>query len=254
MGRRLLFGSKTALARLGIVDGREIFPIHGAEDDDSKPAGGEPGGDDSDNDDDPDDDDDSEGDDNTKPAAKRQRVRISTSELQRLKRERNALRREKEEREKADREAELKDKSEAERATAERDDAVKAYDELKDRHQQVLMELEIIKTSNRKKLSWNDIEDVLSDRTLLKSIEFGEDGEITGIEEALKDLAKRKPHFLAKQPEGDDKGKGNNGNGNGRQPQPPKTGGQPGGNGGDPRAADRQRLNSIYPALQRLPQ
>jgi hypothetical protein len=248
MGHRLLFGSKSALARLGIVDGREIFPIRGAEDDDPAKTGEE--SDDDASDDDHDDDDDSEEDD--KPAAKQRRNRTRTNEFNRLKRERNALAKEKADREKADRDAELKDKTESERAVAERDDAVKELTGLKDRYQEAVTELSIIKASSRSKFAWNDIEDVLNDRTLLKAIEIGDDGEITGVEEALKDLAKRKPHFLST----DDKGKGNGQqqNGNGRQQQPAgtKTGGQPNAGSKDDRAADRQRLNSIYPALQRL--
>lgn len=251
MGRRLLFGSKSALARLGVVDGREIFPIRGAEDADDSAKTGEESDDDPSDEDDPEDDDDA---DDTKPAAKQRRNRTRTNEYNRLKRERNALAKEKADREKADRQAELKDKSEAERAVAERDDAVKAHADLSEKYQQAVTELEIIKMSNRKKISWNDIEDVLNDRTLLKAIEIGDDGEITGVEEALKDLAKRKPHFLSKQSD-EDQGKGNNGqNGNGRQQSAgAKTGGQPGTKTGDDRTADRQRLMAKYGALGRLP-
>lgn len=250
MGRRLLFGSKKALARLGIVDGREIFPIHGAEDDDDSANTGDDSGDDDSSDDDHDDD---SADDDTKPAAKSRRDRARTSEFNRLKRERNALLKEKAERDKATRDAELKDKSEAERAVAERDDAIKARAELNERYTAAITELEIIKASNRSKFTWNDIEDVLNDRALRKAIEIGEDGEISGVEDALKDLAKRKPHFLAEK--SDDKGKGNGQqqNGNGRQQQQQaKTGGQPNTGATDDRAADRQRLNALYPALQRL--
>lgn len=252
MGRRLLFGSKSALARLGIVDGREIFPIRGAEDDDSADSGnGDDSGDDT-SDDDHDDDDDS--DDGDKPAAKQRRNRTRTNEFNKLRRERNALLKEKADRDKATRDAELKDKSESERAVAERDDAVKELTGLKDRYQQAITELEIIKASNRSKFAWNDIEDVLNDRALRNAIEIADDGEVSGLEDALKDLAKRKPHFLAEK--SDDKGKGNGQqqNGNGRQQQQTgtKTGGQPNTSTNDDRAADRQRLNTIYPALQRL--
>jgi hypothetical protein len=252
MGRRLLFGSKSALARLGVVGGREIFPIHGAEDDDSANSGDDSGN--ANDDDGEDEDSDEDEDDSDKPAAKR-RTRARSSEFNRLKRERNALLREKQDRDKKEREAELKDKSEAERAVAERDDAVKAHTDLSEKYQQVVTELEIIKVSNQKKLSWNDIEDVLNDRTLRKAIEIGEDGEITGVDEALKDLAKRKPHFLAKKLEDDDKGKGGNGqNGSVRQSTGTATGGQPNGGSGNDRTADRQRLVAKYGALQRLPQ
>lgn len=254
MGRRLLSGSKSALARLGIVDGREIFPIHGAEDDDSADSGT---GDDTSDDDHSDDDDDDDSDDDGKPAARQRRGHDrSSSHIRKLTRERNALLKEKAERDKATRDAELKDKSETERAVAERDDAVKAHADLNERYTAAITELEIIKASNRSKFTWNDIEDVLNDRALRRAIEIGEDGEISGVEDALKDLAKRKPHFLAEK--SDDKGNtnGTKQNGNGRQANGTagtKTGGQPGTTGGNDRAADRERLNGIYPALQRLP-
>lgn len=255
MGRRLLFGSKSALARLGIVDGREIFPILGAEDDHLANSG-EGSEDDNDSDEDQD-DDDSEEDDDSKTAAKKRHRSPSTqrnSELRAARRELSTLRKEKAERDKAARDAELKGKSESERAVAERDDAVKELTGLKDRYQQAITELEIIKASNRSKFAWNDIEDVLNDRALRNAIEIGDDGEVSGLEDALKDLAKRKPHFLAEK--SDDKGKGNGQqqNGNGRQQQQTgtKTGGQPNTGTNEDRAADRQRLNTIYPALQRL--
>jgi hypothetical protein len=260
MSRRLVFGAVSrqrlvGLSPIGIVNGREVFPIAGAEDDDdSATPGDEP-----DENDDDDDDDDSDDDKDDKPAARSKRsVRNSrTSEFNRLKRERNALLREKQEREKAAREAALKEKPEIERAKAERDDATKERDELRERLSSASVELEIIKYS-RNKYDWADIEDVLNDRTVRKAIEIGEDGEITGVSEALKDLAKRKPHFLVKPSEEDDKnGKNDNGrktaatsasNGNG------KSGGNPGSGNGDNLAVDRERLNAAYPALARLPQ
>lgn len=245
----------SGLSPLGVVDDREVFRIAGAEDDDSAGKDGE----DTDSDDDEDDSSDEEDDEDDKPAAKRSRHRgrnDRSSEFNRIRRERNALLKEKTDREKQDRAAELKGKTEAERATAERDDAVKERDELSSKYSEALTELEIIKASNRKKYAWNDLEDVLNDRALRKAIEIGDDGEITGVEEALKDLAKRKPHFLSKSEQDGKQGDGKTGDTKSTAGTNGKTGGQPnsGSGGNGDRAADRQRLAQLYPALQRLPQ
>lgn len=262
MSRRLVFGAVSrqrlvGLSPIGIVNGREVFPIAGAEDDDDSTASGDDADDDQDDDDDDskDDDADDSAKDDDKAKSRRSRTNSRSSDFNRLKRERNQLLREKSEREKAEREAALKEKPEIERAKAERDDAVGERDKLREQVADMSVQLEIIKSS-RKKFDWNDIEDVLNDRTVRKAIEIGEDGEVTGVTEALKDLAKRKPHFLAKSSEEDGKnGKNDNGrqatgagNGNG------KSGGNPGSGNGDNRAVDRERLNAAYPALARLPQ
>lgn len=260
MSRRLIFGTQSrsrlrVLSPIGVVDGREVFPIAGAEDDD--PANS---GDDDDNSDDSDDSDDDE-DDDSKSKSKtttRRHSRTRGSDYNALRRERNQLLKEKQDREAKDRENELKGKSEVERANAEREDAVKARDSLTEENAALKMELAIVRasTSAKSKFQWADIEDVLNDKTLRNAIEVDDDGELTGVDEALKDLAKRKPHFLVKSGEDDDGKNKDNRNGRQQQQQPAgSTGGQPSGNGnGDVRAADRQRLNTLYPALQRLPQ
>lgn len=262
MSRRLVLGSVSrqrlaGLCPLGIVDGREVFPIHGAEDDTDSTSSGDDTDDDEDNsDEDSTDDDDSDAkDDKDKSKTRRSRQNSRSSEFTRIKRENAKLLREQQARDKADREAELKGKSEVERATAERDDAVKERDSLKEQLAANKVELEIIRLSH-KKHDWADIEDVLNDKALRRAIEIGEDGEISGVTEALKDLAKRKPHFLAKSSEDtDDKGGKNsngrqtatNGNGNG------KSGSNPNGASGDKnnRQADRDRLAETYPILGR---
>lgn len=262
MSRRLVFGAVSrqrlvGLSPIGVVNGREVFPIAGAEDDDDSTTSGDDADDDHDDDDDDhDDSDDDAAKDNDK--SKRRPRNSRSSEFNRIKRERNALLREKSDREKAEREAALKEKPEIERAKVERDDAVKERDTLRQQLADASVELEIIKAS-RKKYDWADIEDVLNDRNVRKAIEIGEDGEITGVAEALKDLAKRKPHFLAQKSEEDGKGEKNNGrpanngqNGNG-EGATNKSGGNPGSGNGDNRAVDRERLNSLYPVLGRLP-
>lgn len=269
MSRRLVFGALSrsrlrGLTPLGIVDGLPVFPIRCAEDDNSADSSGDDTDDDAQDVDDDDHDDDDDSDDNAKDDDKNKRRRprnARTSEFNRIKRENARLAREARERQAKDREAELANKSEVERAAAERDDAVKERDELRTRMSSVAVELEIIKASNGK-FSWVDLEDVLNDRTLRSSIEVGDDGEITGVKEALRDLAKRKPHYLAKSDQDDGKNgngrasNGTNGTGTGASNSGSgKSGGQPNsGSNGNNLAADRERLNMVYPALGRLPQ
>lgn len=265
MSAKLIFGTVSrqrlqSLSPIGVVNGREVFSILGAEDDHSADSSDDDHSDDDDGDDDSDDD---EEDADAKAKSKTRRSSRnqdrSTAYLNSLKRERNKLLKEKQDREKADREAELKGKSEVERVTVERDEAVTARTTLEAENVALKTELGIIRASARgKKYEWLDIEDVLNDKVLRRSIEIDDDGELVGVEEALKDLAKRKPHYLAKSSKDEDdseKDKGRN-NGNGRQQQQNgSTGGQPGtGNNGDQRVADRQRLSQTYPILGRLPQ
>lgn len=238
------------LSPIGVVDGREVFPIHGAEGDTDS-------ADSSDDDESSDDDDSDEDGEESAKATQKRNTRGRGSDYNRMRRERNALLQEKQERERKDREAELKGRSEIDRATAERDDAVTARTTLEAENVALKIELGIIRASAKgNKYQWLDIEDVLNDKTLRKNIELDEDGELIGVEDALKELAKRKPHYLAKSSEDDDSGKGK-----GRQQQQQQgrpqgngsTGGQPGSTGdGNQQASDRQKLNEIYPALQRL--
>lgn len=264
MSRKLILGSVSPrrladLAPIGVVNGRSIFPLHGAEDD--KPAGD--GGEneseeDEDGDEDDEDDEDSKAsdDEDKKKPRRSRRDTGDSSVIRNMRKELRELRREKTERLAAERQKALKEKPELERLTVERDDAVKERDTLREQHREASIELAIVRASNRanSKYSWADIEDVLSDRTLRKAIEIDDDGEISGVEEALKDLAKRKPHFLLSKSEEDSKGKGNGkpatngGGGNG------KSGGTPNGAGGDGKAADRAALEAKYPILARMPQ
>jgi hypothetical protein len=257
MSQRLVLGSRPVAFRplLGVVNGQPVYRIAGAEDDDNQLDPADTGDEENDDEDDEDSDDTEDKDNRDKKPRRRSASSRAHSESRALRRELNQLKREKSEREQKDREAELANKSEVERTTVERDDARSERDRLKETVRQQSIELAIIRASHSK-YEWADIEDVLNDRTLRGAIEMDEDGEITGVKEALKDLAKRKPHFLVKKSEGEDEGtKGNGsgpsgGNGSGRSGGNPTGGGQGNGNA----QADRQRLVQMYPALAQLPQ
>lgn len=264
MSRRLVLGSVSrqrlsGLTPLGVVAGRPVFPIHCAEDDD--PAGDSDDDTGNGGDDDPDsDDDDSDDEDDDAKAKDRQRRRSTRgrgSDYNQIRRERNALLKDKREREERERQADLAKKSEVDRLTIERDDATKERDSLREQLSSATVELEIIKASQQKKYNWIDIEDVLGDKALRSVIEIGADGVIEGVAEALKDLAKRKPHYLAAKPDDNDsgsgKGSGSNG-GNGTKGANGKSGGNPGTGDNGNLTANRDRLNQLYPAIARLPQ
>lgn len=257
MSRKLILGSVSrsrlmGLTPIGIVNGREVFPLRGAADDDGetedKPDG------ESEEDDEEDDEDEGE----KKPAAKGRRDGNDTdsSVIRTLRKQNRELLKKERAREEAEKAKTLADKPEIDRLKVERDDAVKELEELRKTASENSVELAIIRASNsaKSKYAWADIEDVLNDRTLRRAIEIDDDGEISGVEDALKDLAKRKPHFLAKAAEdGDDKstsgtkGKSTSGTGS-------KSGVNPGNGGNGKQTVDRARLNSKYPTLARLPQ
>lgn len=250
MGRALIYGN--GKIAIGHVHGRPVYPVYGADndgDDNDSSGTDDTGGKDDDDDgsSEEDDDPDDDKDDTNKGKRKDRAAHNSTNAMRR---ELGKLRKAAAEREKADREAELKTKSDVDRAVAEREDLQKKIDDLQPKYQNVLTELEIIKASGRLKLVWNDLEDVLSDKTLRKAIETNEDGELEGVDEALKDLAKRKKHFLASKKDDSDEDSGRNNNGKPRG----STGANVGNGGGkkDNRTADRERLEKSYPALARL--
>jgi len=260
MSRKLIFGNVSRnrlmdLDPIGVVNGRAIFPLRGAEDDNE----GEESESEEDEDDDADDDKD-EDDSKAGQAKKTRRPQDDSGDssvIRTMRKELRALKKYKADNEKAARDKSLADKPELERLTTERDDATKELEKLRTAHRENSIELAIIRASNsaRSKYDWADIEDVLNDRNLRNAIEIDEDGEVSGVEEALKDLAKRKPHFLSKPSNEDEKDKGgkggkppnSGGNGAGR------SGGQPGSGGNGNRGPDREALAKKYPILNRLP-
>lgn len=263
MSRKLILGMVSrkrlmGITPIGIVNGRPVFPLLGAEDDEPPADGGEgEGSEEDDEDEDEDEDEDKSGKDGDKKPRRPRRDSGDSSVIRNMRKELRTLKREKAEREKAERDKTLADKPEIERLTVERDDAVKELEKLRKSHQEASVELAIIRASQsaRSKYNWADIEDVLNDRKLRQAIEIDDDGEISGVEEALKDLAKRKPHFLASSSDGEGSGDGKQssngkkqggGNGNG------KSGSNPGGGGNGDQAARRAELEKKYPVISRM--
>lgn len=91
------------------------------------------------------------------------------------------------------------------------------------------------------KFTFHDVADAISALDL-SGVEIDEDGKVTGMEAAIKDVVKRKPHFVKSQKE-------NEGGGTG---QPAANGALNGQRKGDEgKAADRAALARRFPALRK---
>jgi len=169
---------------LGVVNGRPIWQIMGAADDDGTDdgTGTDDDGDgtegDGSNDDDVEDDKSSD--------------TISRAEYERLTlRMKNADRRATAAENKV-REFENKDKTELEKIKEERDEAIKARDEAHESLTKARMENAFFAHS---KVTWHDPQDAfrLAD---LREVTIEDDGTVVGMEAAVKALAKAKPHLV----------------------------------------------------------
>lgn len=250
MSRALILGTVSArrlavLRPIGFVSGTPVYPLRGSDSGDNTGDDGDAESD-GDSDDNDDEEDDSEKDGKPAPAAKgkdeetalvrtlRKQVRSNEQKIRAF--------------ERAKREAELAGKSEVERTSAERDDAAKRAERAETALRSASLKLEIIMESNKGGYAWIDLEDVLGDRKLLDAIEIDDDGEVSGVTEALKDLKKRKPHFLRAAKSEEDNGESKNGKSG-------KTGANfNGGANNNDRGADRQRLESKWPLLAHMQQ
>lgn len=228
---------------LGIIDGVEVTPFWGAEGE----AGGEPaattgtGGDSDDDDDDEEDDDSDQWDEKDKKIhslsteAKNRRKALRAAE-----RERDALKRQLEERDGAKKDTEKHLQTELEQVTQR---ATKMEATLRKN----LLETSILKDD---KLTWHDVDVVISALSL-EDIDIDvESGTVEGLSEELKRVAKEKP-FLVKAKAGSRKdGESSNG---GQRQQTGSTGINPGGAGRqqDQQVAQRDKLLGKYKALRR---
>lgn len=212
---------------LVIVDGVSLYPLSGAEEDSSGEGNseGDAGADDdgsdesedadaSDVDDESDDDDDS--DDDGKP---KKRARLSRAE--RLKRQLAASKAEAEELRKYKAKKEREGLSDAEKLQAENGDLKSTNETLTSDNRKLRIELAILKesTNPKNKVKWKDVDDVLT-AIARDDVDIDDDGTVHGIDDALKALAKRKPHWVETAgnnggaPGGSSGGRFNNGGGN----------------------------------------
>ena len=157
----------------------------------------------------------------------------------------SAYEQEKAEREAAAEEAERATRSKEENLTKDVERLTEENGKLKIVNERNLLELEIRRNS---KFDWHDVNDVaaLIDRTGIKI--DAETGKVEGVENALKDLAKTKPHLLKTKQNQQDNSGNQSGAGFGSGPA---SGGVPSGNGDSSAKANRRKqLEGRFPVLQ----
>lgn len=176
-----------------LEDGTKIFPIMGSEDDPEEQGDGDDDGDDSDGDD----DDDSE-EEKAKSKPKRQPKETPQQMKRRLNAEAKAQRERAEAAEAKIREAEDKDKSELEIVKRDFEEYKAKHEGSNERIQELLIENAFLKL-DRDKYNWHDPDDVID--KIRKDVTISDDGEVDGLEDAVKALAKSKPYLLKKKSE-----------------------------------------------------
>lgn len=156
-----------------------------------------------------------------------------------------AYEQEKQERIAADEEAERATRSKEENLTKDVQRLTEANEKMKIVNERNLLDLAILRN---KTYEWHDANDVaaLLDRTGIKI--DAETGKVEGVEDALKSLAKAKPHLL--KPKADEgNGNGNGGNGIGGITGGAPSGGKPG-TGDGFKANKRKELENRFNVLK----
>lgn len=191
-----------------LEDGTPIYPIMGSEDDpqeggDGDDDDGEDGDDDGDGDDD-DKDDKSKSKSKPKPKAKE----TDAQKIRRLNAENRERRLALEAAEKKIRDAEDADKSELEIAKRDLAELQAKFDKVPETMNDLRIENAFLKLGG---YNWHDPEIAIG--LIRKEVDISDDGEVEGLEDAVKALAKSKPYLLKKKDEegdgsDDDKDKG----------------------------------------------
>lgn len=131
------------------------------------------------------------------------------------------------------REKEQAEMSELDRTKVMLEEAQKARDEADARYKSMVIENAFHREN---KYSWHDVADAIAALDL-SGVEVGEDGKVTGMAEAIKQVAKKKPHYVRSKEEGD-----------GATP-PAANGATNGKRKGEGEAPDRKTLVARFPAL-----
>jgi len=188
------------------ADGSYVWPHLGA-DGENDDADDSDDGDDSDDSDDSDADDDANGDDSDDSGkSKKSAVKtVSREEYEKLKARMAAADKNRSDTQKKLDEYERKGKTELENAQADVKRLTEEKENLSVRFTSMALTNAFLTASAQEKINWVDPEDAqaIGGRGPLKDLEVGEDGSVEGIREAVKALAKSKPHLLRKD-EGDD--------------------------------------------------
>lgn len=190
-----------------LENGIPIYPIMGSEDDPQEEGNGDD--DEGDSDDEDGDEDESDKDEDKKPKRRPKSKETPEQMKRRLNREAKEHREAREAAEARLREIEDKDKSELEIIKRDFEEYKSKHESSEQRINDLLIENAFLKL-DREKYNWHDPDDVID--KIRKDVTITEDGEVDGLDDAVKALAKSKPYLLKKKTEdgdeGDDKGKG----------------------------------------------
>lgn len=185
-----------------LEDGTPVYPLLGAQDDDG--GADEDAEDDEDEEEDEEDEDDDDKDDKSKKSKPKPKSAKETPEqkVRRLNRENKERREANEKLEAQLREHADKDKSELELAVRDRDEAKSKVEKMETTLADLAFEVAFLRL-DRDKYNWHDPEVVMDQLRKDKSLVVDEDGEVDGLAEAVKAIAKSKPYLLKKQDEDD---------------------------------------------------
>lgn len=183
----------------------------------------------------PDDADDGDSGDGTDDGSK---ATVSKSDFDKLFARMQAADRAKNLAETALREKEKAEMSDLDRTKAELEDERKKAEEAAAQVKTMMVENAFHREN---KFAWHDVSDAIAALDL-SGVEVTEDGKVTGMAAAIKDVAKRKPHYVKSKQEGSEEGDGDgppaaNGHNNGRR------------KGDKGEALDRAKLAQRFPAL-----
>lgn len=241
-----------------------ILPIinGGDGDDDGDDTGGAGGDDDDDSDSDDDDDGDDDGDDKSsksKSASASEKQRLS-AEAKKYRLQKNAQKERADKAEQRVKELEgatLKDDEKKDAYIKELEDKLKASADRDSKLNTLTMKDALRTAADEAKVHFDDSEEamliIMNKKKYSDLIEIDDDGEVTGMDEAVKALAKDKPRMLITasgddEDDDDDGDKPNNGNGasGARKSASKSFGGKKKGGG-----IDRAALEAKFPALRR---
>lgn len=233
-----------------LEDGRPVYPLRGADPDDDDDDSEDDDDDDADDDDSDDsdedeDDDDAAGGNSSDSKTKAERVRELSRENKKRRLQAKKYKKELEEAQAKLQEIDDKDKTELDKAKSDLKKLQEQNSKLEKQNKNGAIERAFLKDNKHK---WHSADAALK-LVDLSEVEYDADtGEVTGMKDAIKQLAKDHPYLVDKG-EVEDDDAGSAGSGKGGTPTGGSIGGGSNKKGG--RNAERARLEKRFPVLNR---
>lgn len=207
-------GTNKPLQAIAVRDGLPLWPLLGGDDGDDDGADDEGGSEDDDEDDSDDVDDEDDGDDKGKKSKKKKSGPVSREEFDAVTRRLSAADKRRAEAEKvaADlrkekEDAERKDKPELENLRKDHGDLTKNHEALQTRFRKLALVNAFLTASAEENIAWHSPR-VAQKAADLDDLEVDEDGNVEGIRDAVKQLAKSHKYLVNSGKEKDDDGDG----------------------------------------------